>query len=449
MSTALARLTELVLKETGIEVPAERQSALRSALRRIAPDLEPDAFLRAASDRVGGPALIERLIEEITVKETSFLRDLDQLEAIPWLGLKDRAQRSGEWPIRVWSAGCASGEEPYTLALLACEAFALAVAPVDVLGTDISAAALAAAAAGRYRGRAVQGMPPWLQARYLPRQPDDSYLVADRLRELVRFRRHNLVRGAIPPPGEAGFDLIACRNVLIYFPPPLARQVINALERALRPGGLLLLGAADVLRRSARLSAAVPAQPGSGLASGLASCQEPLRRPLGRAPARSREQQLTAALAAADEGRRADALAEVAAVLADDPLDADAQFIHGMVSLEAGDLVTAAAALRRALCADGSFALAAFTLGRAYDALGDGAAARRSYQLALRTLDPQDRRHDLILRQVDIGDIALAIQARLSGGDRPPGALGLRGDPGRPAGILPLSSWHGGKRGTG
>ncbi len=110
---------------------------------------------------------------------------------------------------------------------------------------------------------------------------------------------------------------------------------------------------------------------------------------------------------------------------------------------------SSAAALRRALCADGSFALAAFTLGRAYDALGDGAAARRSYQLALRTLDPQDRRHDLILRQVDIGDIALAIQARLSGGDRPPGALGLRGDPGRPAGILPLSSWHGGKRGTG
>jgi predicted Zn-dependent protease len=100
-------------------------------------------------------------------------------------------------------------------------------------------------------------------------------------------------------------------------------------------------------------------------------------------------------------------------MLADDPLDADAHFVRGMVTLEAGEPTTAVAALRRTLFIDPAFALAAFTLGRAYDAADDRPAARRAYARALRTLDPADHRHDLILRQVDIGDIAAACRTRL------------------------------------
>ena len=401
MKSPLAEIAELVLRETGVTLPPARETALHAAVGRAAPGLDPDAFLRATSDPVGGRALLERLIDEVTNQETTFVRDRRQLGTIAWPSLLRGVHAAGSGTIRVWSAGCASGEEVYTLALLAAEALAPARTPVDVLGTDISGAALAAAAAGRYRERAVRALDASLRQRYLERQADGSYLVGEQLRALVRFRRHNLARGPFPPAGEVGFDLVVCRNVLIYFEAPLVERVISSLGRSLRPGGMLVLGAADALQRMA-----VPpvVRPG-GPAAGAGSPKRPLRRPLGRQRQQQlpslRDQRLAAALDAADKGAREDALAAVAMLLLDNPLDADAHFVQGLVTLEAGEPAKAAAALRRALCTDASFALAAFTLGRSYDALGDAPAARRAYEQALRTLDPEDHRHELILQQVE------------------------------------------------
>jgi chemotaxis protein methyltransferase CheR len=416
VKSALAEIAELILRETGVALPPAREAALRAAVGRAGPGLDPGAFLRAASDPVGGRALMERLIDQVTNQETTFVRDRRQFDTIAWHSLLQSARAAGSGTIRVWSAACASGEEPYTLALLAAEALASAQTPVDVLGTDVSGAALAAAAAGRYGERAVRALDVSLRQRYLERQPDGSYLVGAQLRKLVRFRRHNLARDAFPPLGEAGFDLIACRNVLIYFETPLAERVIESLRRSLRPGGALVLGAADALQRMAMPPAARPGEP----AAGARLPKRPLRRPLGRQQQHqphqqpsSRDQWLAAALDAADKGDREDALAAVATLLLENPLDADAHFVQGLVTLEAGEPAKAAAALRRALYTDGTFALAAFTLGRSYDALGDMPAARRAYEQALRTLDPEDHRHELILQQVDIGDIAAACRARL------------------------------------
>jgi type IV pilus assembly protein PilK len=117
---------------------------------------------------------VDCLIDEVTVQETTFLRDRYQLNAIGWHSLLQAARAAGSGTIRVWSVGCASGEEAYTLALMAAEAFAPAPGPVDVLGTDISGAALAAAAAGRYRERAVRALEPPLRSRYLDLQADGS-----------------------------------------------------------------------------------------------------------------------------------------------------------------------------------------------------------------------------------------------------------------------------------
>jgi chemotaxis protein methyltransferase CheR len=421
----LTGIAELVCRETGIAVPTARQPALRAAVGRAAGGLDPGTFLRAASDPVLGRDLVQRLIDEVTTQETAFVRDRGQLDTIPWQGLRRSALAAGSASIRVWSAGCATGEEAYTLALLADEALGSEPAPVDVLGTDISGSALATAAVGRYRERAVRSLRAPERDRYLDQQRDGGYLVGERLRGLVRFRRHNLTGDTLPPPGEAGFDLVACRNVLIYFEQPLAGAVIAALERSLRPGGVLMLGAADALRRTPR-----PARTAAGLAgtaragtapAGTAPAGTarrgtgPLRRPLGRHPARSREQRLTAALNAADNSDRGEALAQVASLIAANPLDADAHFVQGLVALAAGEPGAATAALRRALYIDDRFALAAFTLGRAYDALGDEPAARRAYQRVLRTLDPADHRHDLILQQVDIGDVLAACHRWLGG----------------------------------
>ena len=413
MKDPLAEIAELILRETGVALPAARQSPLRAAVARVAPGLDPGAFLRATSDPAGGRALLDKLIDEVTNQETTFLRDRRQLDAIPWPSLLRGVQAAGSGTIRVWSAACASGEEVYTLALLAAEALAPAQTPVDVLGTDISGAALAAAAAGRYRERAVGALTLSLRQRYLEQQADSSYLVGERLRGLVRFRRHNLALDPIPPRGEDGFDLVLCRNVLIYFEAPLVERVIGLLRRSVRPGGMLVLGAADALRRPAGSLAARAGLPESEVSSPQRTLRRPLVRPLQ--PALSREQRLTAALDAADKGARDDALAGVASLLADDPLDADAHFVRGLVTLAAGEPAQAVAALRRALYTDATFALAAFVLGRSYDALGDMPAARRAYEQALRTLDPEDHRHELLLQQVDIGDIAAACRARLAG----------------------------------
>jgi chemotaxis protein methyltransferase CheR len=408
----LAEVTELVRRQAGIVLPATRETAILAAVDRTAPGLSPGAFLRAASDQVHGRNLVDRLIDEVTVQETTFVRDRGQLNAIPWHKLLQGARAAGSRAVRVWSAACATGEEAYTLALLADQAFAQEQAPVDVLGTDISGAALAAAAAGRYRDRAVRSLEPTLLSRHLDRQADGAYLVRQRLRALVRFSRHNLARGPFPPRGETPFDLIACRNVLIYFERPMVGRVIESLERSLRPGGTLMLGAADALQRSTA-GPAVPVARSPG--PPWTGSTRPLRRPLGRSPARSREERLAAALDAAGKGDRDTALAGVAVLLASNPLDTDAHFVEGLLALAAGEPARAAAALRRALYTDARFALAAFTLGRAYDEMGDAPAARRAYQRALRTLDPEDRRHEAILQQVDIGDIAAACRARLGG----------------------------------
>jgi chemotaxis protein methyltransferase CheR len=408
----LTTVAELVRRETGIAIAEGGHQALRSALRRAAPELAPDAFVRAVSDPVRGRGLLDRLIDEVTVQESSFVRDRGQLDGIRWHDLLQGAHAAGAPAIRVWSVGCATGEEPYTLALLAAEEFTPGPPPVDVLGTDISSAALAAAAAGRYRERAVRGLDRRVRGRYLAHQDDGSYLVGDELRKLVRFQRHNLVRDPAPPRGEARFDLITCRNVLIYFERAAAERMAEQLNSALRPGGVLLLGAADTLQRTVRI------HPVDGAAASPAAFDKPgARQPLGRRPPPG--DRLAAALAAAGRGDRANALSQLVPLLAANPLDADAQFACGLVFLEEGSPGEAVARFRGALYADPGFALAAFTLGCAYDALGQGAAARRAYEQALRTIDPDDDRHEVLLQQVDIGDIAAACRARLQWHQRP------------------------------
>ena len=409
---SLAEVAELIRRETGITPEVTKDNVLRAALRRAAPDLEPGAFVRAAADPVGGRDLVQRLINEVTVQETTFVRDRAQLDSISWPSLLHSAEAAGSAVIRVWSAGCATGEETYTLALLAAEAFGFERPPVDVLGTDISGRALAVAATGRYRERAVRALDHGLRGRYLDHRPDGGYVVGAGLRRLVRFRRHNLARDPLPPPGEAGFDLIICRNVLIYFEAPTAERVLERLDHSLRPGGKLLLGAADALRRTVRIAAPDSRDRRSAARPGGGRCAVPpgIQPPPASQPA---DQHLTAALVAAGKGDRDRALAEVESLLRHDPLHANAQFVHGLMVLEAGQPARAAAAFRRALYADPGFALAAFTLGCAHDALGDKAAARRAYEQALRTLDPADERREILLQQIHIGDIAMACQLRL------------------------------------
>jgi chemotaxis protein methyltransferase CheR len=130
-------------------------------------------------------------------------------------------------------------------------------------------------------------------------------------------------------------------------------------------------------------------------------------------PRRRAEDKVEEALLAADVGDLIKAIEIIEEVLGKNPLMADAYFVRGLVELGRGDVPKAAASLRRALYLDPSFGLAAFELGHAHDAGGDAKAARRSYEQALRTLDPEDERHRVILDQINMEDVIAACRARL------------------------------------
>lgn len=405
--TALEEVAALVQRESGIRTRHTQYGALAAALTRVDGTGDPAAFMRRAADPVEGPARVARLLDEVTVQETFFLRAESQLGEIAWGRLFARLPETGAKAVRIWCAGCATGEEAYTLALLACEASGGADPRVRILATDISEEALARARAGSYRPRSTRELPQALRRRYF-REHGDRLIPGERLRSLVTFARHNLVHDPVPPRGEAPFDLILCRNVLIYFDSETVDHVTAALDGALAPGGTLMLGAADALcRRVGRLrdlaTAMVPLQPSTPV--------EPvLRRPLGRL---ERSAAALDSTGIGDAGDARDVTAQTARLLAEDPLNASAHFLHGVAELETGDAGAAVVALRRALFAEPQFALAAFQLGRAQEALGNRPAARRAYEQALRAFAAEGDIDEPLLGQVDMGDVVAAARTRL------------------------------------
>jgi chemotaxis protein methyltransferase CheR len=448
MSQSLEQVAELVRREVGIAVKADQLSVIAAALARVAPGMDAERFLSEAAESGAARVLMGRLIDEVTVQETYFFRELRELQAVPWHELAESAAAGGSGSVRVWVSACATGEEAYSLAILASEAFGSGAPPVAVLGTDISTAALQRAEEARYSERSVRHLPAELRKRHFVAE-DGRYRAGERLRSLVRFRRHNLVNDPSPPPGEVAFDLIACRNLLIYFDHDTVDRVIGSLETALRPGGHMILGAADRLSGTARrLSRMGRAQPAAERRRERPHRpKRMLRRPLGlqerspqgpsvardvpgtgapvpagdgdsTTPRRRAGDKVEQALWAADAGDLETAVAITGEVLAENPLDPDAYFARGLAELGLDEADAAVRSFRRALYVDPSFGLAAFELGRAHDARGEPRAAIRAYEQALRTLDPEDERHRVILDQVDLGDVAAACSARLASSAR-------------------------------
>jgi chemotaxis protein methyltransferase CheR len=389
MSDQLDALTRLVRKVAGLRLEESRHHALRAALARAWPGVPHAEVVRRALDPITGPGTVARLIDEVTIKETSFLRDRRQLVSIDWHELHAGAKAHGSSVVRVWSAACATGAEPYSLALLACEAFTSTTPPVRILATDISSSALAATAAGRYRERSVQGVAEPLRSRYLKRV-GDSFVVIPALRDLVVLAPHNLVSDGYPPTGEAPFDLILCRNVLIYFDSETCGRVVAGLERALAPGGRLVLGVADalcVLERAAgeldRPRATAPRSTAPPRVPRSRSLPPPIVVP---PPNETHE----------------------------DLMNPDAHYLRGLGELEAGDAMAAVSSLRRVLYLDPEFELAAFALGRAHEKAGNTQAARRSYAQTLRMLSARPGPGERLAGPIDAATVIDACEARLA-----------------------------------
>lgn len=230
-----------------------------------------DDLLRAAAAR---PEVAAQVAAAFTVGETWFQRIGAQLEALPDL-------LAGRPHVRAWSAGCSTGEEAYALAA------AFPRQTVEVLGTDLNPESVRRAREGRYGAWSFRGVPPEQVRRSFERR-GDQFEVRGELRRRVRFAVHNLTT----PAPQLDLDVIACRNVTIYFTPAAAEQVYTHLTRALAPGGVMLLAPSDprppahlglvvercggtqVLRRPLRHPAPVPVP--SGPAAVLPSSSRPV-----------------------------------------------------------------------------------------------------------------------------------------------------------------------------
>jgi chemotaxis protein methyltransferase CheR len=252
-SEVLVELAVLLKERVGLHVRQEGQSALRIALAARLEELTgsiaaPAAYLALLRSDAGDEEL-RRLLPLVTVGKTSFFRDERQFGALEAL-LPEllRRPRAGGRRVAIWSAGCATGEEPYSIAMAAAEAGA-DPEQVEILATDVNPEAVAFAARGSYDARRVRDVPAPLLARHFDADGERHHVRAHLRRLIAAIRPHNLVSSLFPRPGDGGWDVIFCRNVIIYFDTPTTQQVLTQFHAALAPGGYLFLGYSESLFR--------------------------------------------------------------------------------------------------------------------------------------------------------------------------------------------------------
>jgi len=242
---------DLVRSHCGISFGPDTRFLLDRRIARRMRELSVTSFsayqfeLRNDSQRDGELAA---LVDELTTNETYFFREKSQLRALVGEILPEalvaRRER-GSGPVSVWSAGCSSGEEPYSIVILAREAGFDPERDLRVYASDISRRMMKRARAGSYREASFRETEPALRARYFE-EKDGTWTVSDAVKKCVDFIHLNLIdRSRIALLGA--MDVILCRNVMIYFDADTKREVISTFEEKLRPGGHLLLGHSESL----------------------------------------------------------------------------------------------------------------------------------------------------------------------------------------------------------
>ncbi|MFN8854737.1 MAG: CheR family methyltransferase [Planctomycetaceae bacterium] len=239
---------DFIYRKCGIRIEPTKVTLLTNRIRRRVkarqlPDF--DAYYRFLVSPAGLGEL-EHFLDEVTTNETSFFRTPHHFEWFkgPFLDeLLARPATDANRRLRVWSAACSTGEEPYSIAIcLADSALKLRDWKTSILATDLSEAVLRQARAGIYRPRSLQELSEARLKRYFDQQADgESYAIRSQVKSMVEFRHHNLIEH----PTGAPFDCIFIRNVLIYFDRPSKQVVINHLVNALAPGGYLIVGPSE------------------------------------------------------------------------------------------------------------------------------------------------------------------------------------------------------------
>jgi chemotaxis protein methyltransferase CheR len=397
-----------------------------------------------------GPAL-QACLDELTVQETSFFRDPAQIAAfrrdvVPTL----------HSPLTVWSAGCAWGQEPYTLAMVLAES---GIAKWQVIASDISSRALRQAASGRYEERQLTGLGEKERGRYL-RRAGDHWEIVPELRSKVTIFRHNLIRD--PAPAQArGAEVVFCRNMLIYFDRP---DVLAALERiatTMDPRGWVFLGYSESLWQVTerfhlvRVGTAFAYRQPDWARTDLAAQVLPVPDYPSHSRGPAKRTKSPARPAAIDSGRgngaRAATYAEArggsrpsvpagaklgsvhapatppaltAPSLQQLPVAVTNQcggdpsiavlLAEGEAGLQAGDAAAAVAALRKVVYLDPDHAIAHFQLGLAFELQGESRQARRAFSVARAALGRSSAAAEVALEGYQIEELVRMIDHRLT-----------------------------------
>jgi chemotaxis protein methyltransferase CheR len=262
----LRLLQTLVYQECGMFFDERRAHFLQDRLQRRLHACRLESFYsyyRLLTSREGRTELAA-LLENLTINETSFFRNKPQLDLFHKGTMEELLRKKNSdrnWNIRIWSAGCSTGQEPYTIAMLLCDALAyytlrngppydrplpkpLVPAPwkAEVLASDISYSALRRAQEGNYGEQQMEPVDYMYRLRYFDKI-GDHYTVKPQLKQMVKFDFHNLKTEYLPQ----GNDVIFCRNVMIYFDEAEQKRLVEKLRRCLNPDGYLFIGHAESL----------------------------------------------------------------------------------------------------------------------------------------------------------------------------------------------------------
>lgn len=445
----LSQLGSLLAGTIGLHFPPERWNDLRRGMAGAAGEFGFEDVGRCADWLLSGPrsaARLRVLAAHLTIGETYFFRDPQTFKALAGTVLPEMisARRDAQQRrLRIWSAACSSGEEPYSLAILLHETVPdLDHWDVTITATDINPRALEKAATGSYGEWSFRDAPAGLKERYFTRTPDGRYVVVPHIRERVTFACLNLVDDAYPAlaGGGDGMDLVFCRNVLMYFTPRQAGKVIVHLRRTLAEGGWLVVSPSEashalfpdfamhnfpgaILYRKDPSAPRVqqhsppPAAPAGSLAPAIEATPAPASPAIPVAPVRAEPAPaLTAELlyqqgryaeaaeslmgsfaqqppgpkafcllarSLANLGQRADALVWCERWIAADKLDCTAHYLRAVILLELGDAERARTCLQRAVYLDPDFVLAHFALGNLERSRGHSGAADKHFANAL------------------------------------------------------------------
>ncbi len=432
MLSDFASFQSLLERRFGLYLGPEQEDSLTAAIRRRQHELRLESarhYLRYLECGDDGREL-RRLVAAVANNETYFLRVPEHFDALR-RQIIPALVRAGRRTIRIWSAACSTGEEVYSLAMAVRELLPNPDVEFDILGSDISDSALSTARRGFYAPRSLRGLDEPRLARYFNREAG-GYQVRPELRSMVRFTYLNLMDHPLPFPPGMIWDVILCRNVLLYFREAQARKVVAELEKVLADDGYLLSAPSESMRdlsphlvvehlgetfvhRKGRPDARLP-----GLRLGRLLPHRPAALPPAAPSAWD-----TAHAAAASLVKNGDltpaTLAQVEQLCDDYPQQPEAALLFARACLAAGDadralriaemltenqpLVAAGHFLRgaalaytgqaragiehyqRAIYLDPDFFPAHYHLARCYRSLGDYRRARTAYRSALAVLE--------------------------------------------------------------